>query len=259
MGARMASSTRAIGGSVRLDRPAPRMIGATRMCRRSRQRAARKRETVSAPPSIENPAEAAPGQGGDDGRGSQRAIVRRERHDLDAGRKPRRHAGGRDHEAADAVCRKHARGRRQAAARIDDHSRRARALDAPHRQLRIVRDRRAHSDHDRVDQRPQAVQVGKPGLAIDIMRVAGRRGDAGVERLAALRDQDEVVDRSLPQRPENVLPRLGQRPGTIGAAKRCRHWCPRCVPRNVRSTAPLGEAPVAHRGIPAFGACLGVS
>jgi hypothetical protein len=53
------------------------------------------------------------------------------------------------------------------------------------------------------------VQVGKPGLAIDIMRVAGRGGDAGVERLAALRDEDEVVDRSLPQRPENVLPRLG--------------------------------------------------
>ena len=48
-------------------------------------------------------------------------------------------------------------------------------------------------------------------------------------------------------------------PAAIVAAKRCRHWCPRCVPRNVRSTAPLGEAPVAHRGIPAFGACLGVS
>src|SRR5262249_16213138 len=52
MGAGTASSTRSIGGSVRLDRPPPRMIGATRICRRSRQRAARNRDTVSAPPSI---------------------------------------------------------------------------------------------------------------------------------------------------------------------------------------------------------------
>src|SRR5262249_17354656 len=52
IGARTASSTRAIGASETLVRPAPNMIGAITTCSRSRQPAARKRDTVSAPPSI---------------------------------------------------------------------------------------------------------------------------------------------------------------------------------------------------------------
>ena len=52
MGARKARSTLAIGVSVALDGPAPMMIGAITICSRSRQPAAKKRETVSAPPSI---------------------------------------------------------------------------------------------------------------------------------------------------------------------------------------------------------------
>jgi hypothetical protein len=91
--------------------------------------------------------------------------------------------------------------------------------------LRIVCDGRAYADHDCVDQRPQAVQMGKARLAVDVMRVSGERGDAGVDRLAALADQNEIVDGALAQRPENVLP--GLRQGTIAGAERFRYRRPR--------------------------------
>ena len=52
IGARNASCTSSIGGRLKLGRPLPMMMGATTTCSRSRQFATRKRETVSAPPSI---------------------------------------------------------------------------------------------------------------------------------------------------------------------------------------------------------------
>ena len=91
--------------------------------------------------------------------------------------------------------------------------------------MRIVRDCSADANHDGIDQGPQTMEVGKAGLAIDVMRVAGGGGDAGIDRLAALPDHHEVVDYPLPQRAENVLPRLGQ--GTIPPAKRFRYARPR--------------------------------
>ena len=111
-----------------------------------------------------------------------------------------------DHEPADTVGRQHPRARRQSAIGIDDDPRRARAFDAPDGQLRIVGDRGAHPDHHRVDQRPQAMQMGETGLSVDVMRVAGGGGDAGVDRLAALPDHDQVVGASLPQRAEECPP-----------------------------------------------------
>ena len=68
IGVRSASSTRAIGGSVKLGRPEPRMIGATMTCSRSRHLAARKRDTVSAPPSISMRRKPAFGERGEDRR-----------------------------------------------------------------------------------------------------------------------------------------------------------------------------------------------
>ena len=89
--------------------------------------------------------------------------------------------------------------------------------DAAHGQLRIVRDRRAHPDHDRIDQGPQPVQVGKAGLAVDIMGVAGGGGDAGIDGLAALptTTRSSITPR---RRGRKCLPWLRQ--GTIGPSKR---------------------------------------
>ena len=50
-----------------------------------------------------------------------------------------------------------------------------------------------------------------PALAVDVMRMPGRGGDARVDRLAALPDHHQVVDGPVPQRPEKVLPGRRQR------------------------------------------------
>ena len=99
------------------------------------------------------------------------------------------------------------------------------AIDAPHGQLRIVGDRRAYADDDRIDQRPQPMQMDEAGLAVDVVGVSARGGDAGVDGLAALPHHDEVIDLATTQRAENALPRVRQ--GTVGAAKRCRYRRPR--------------------------------
>jgi len=142
-------------------------------------------------------AETARGERGNDGGGSELAVVRSNRHHFDAGGKLAGRAGGGDHEPAHTVGRQHARGRRQPAIRIHDNACGVRALDAPHGQLWVVSDGRAYADHDRVDQRPQAVQMGEARLAVDVVRVSGGRGDPGVDRLAALADQNEIVDGAL--------------------------------------------------------------
>src|SRR5262249_47412656 len=61
-----------------------------------------------------------------------------------------------------------------------------RALDGPDGKWRFVGDRRASANHHRVHKRPQRVQMGGARLAVDVVRVSGERGDAGVDRLAAL-------------------------------------------------------------------------
>ncbi len=208
----------------------------------------------------QNTAKAARGEGGEDRRRCEPTLVGGERDHLDLGRELGRRAGGGDHKPPDAVGRQRPCARRQSSIGIEDHPRRARARHPPNRQLRIVGDRRAHPDHHRVDQGAQAMQMGKPGLAVDVVRVSGRGGDAGIDRLSALPDDDEVVDRALPQRPENVLPRPGQ--GTGGVSKRFRNGRPRgvgaavsmaeCIPNR------LGNASIRHRRIPAFGADCGV-
>ena len=140
------------------------MIGATMTCSRSRQPAARKRDTVSAPPSIRMRRKPRSASAARIAAGAMLPVVRGER--ARSRRRPASCVGAPargDHQPADAVVRQHPRGRRQAAARIDDDPRRAWARDAAHRQLRIVGERRADADHHRVDQRAQPVQVGEAG------------------------------------------------------------------------------------------------
>jgi hypothetical protein len=93
------------------------------------------------------------------------------------------------------------------------------------------------------------------------MGVSARSGDAGIDRLATLPDHNEIIDRALTQRAENIPP--GLRQGTIGVAKRFRYRRPRQSGARVILSATsfvsirLGTASVRHREIPAFGAgCL---
>jgi len=108
-------------------------------------------------------------------------------------------------------------GGREAALRVDNDARRIWAGHPSDCQLRIVGKCGPDPNHHRVDQRPQAVQVDQTGLAVDIVGVPARGGNAAIDRLATLCDQNKVVDRPSPQRPENVLPRGGEE--TISAAK----------------------------------------
>ena len=193
------------------------MIGATMTCSRSRHFAARKRDTVSAPPSIRmrrRPRSASAGK--DCGRRDLPVgLAGRPTISMSDGSGGLAPCAG-HHQAAHAVVGQKLGAGRQPAARIDDDPRRLRAGDAPHGELRIVGQRRADPDHHRIDQRPQPVQMGKPGRPIDVVRVAGFGRNPAIERLADLADDHQVVDRPVPQRPEQLLPgrrqRAGQRP-----------------------------------------------
>ena len=208
IGVSSASSTRAIGGSVKLGRPEPRMIGATMMCRRSRHFAARKRETVSAPPSISMRRKPRSASAARIAAGAICPSVLGEADDLDVGRQRRPRARAGDHQAAHAIVGETAWRRRKPPFGIDDDPRRLRAGDAPHGELRIVGERRSDPDHHGIHQRPQPVQMGKPRRPVDVVRMSGFGRDAAVQRLADLADHHEFVDPAMPQRAEQVLPRL---------------------------------------------------
>jgi hypothetical protein len=190
------------------------------------------------------------------------AVVGGKRHDLDAARKLHDRVRGGDHQPADVVVRQRAGRGRHPAVGIHDDPCGVRARNASHRQLRVVGDGRADPDDDGVDQRAQAMQVGETGLAIDVVRVSGGGRHPRIDRLAALPDENEVVDRPPLQRTEDILPRL--REGTKAAAERCGNQGPRRIRRRIRARtrftreprlgggtspfAPLGKAPVAHPG-----------
>ena len=188
------------------------MIGATITCSRSRQPAARKRDTVSAPPSISMRRKPRSASAARMAAGAicpsaigQRAQLRPP--EGGAHRVP----SCRHQQAADAVVGEHLGARRQPAVRIDHDARRMRPGDPPHRQLRIVGERGADADHDGIDQRAQPVQMSETRRSVDVFRMAGGGGDAPVERLADLADHDQVVGRPGPQRPEQLAPGLRQR------------------------------------------------
>ena len=57
---------------------------------------------------------------------------------------------------------------------INDCTSGLRAWHLPYRELRIVRDGRAHSDDNNIDQRAQAMQVINTCRTVDILRMASR-------------------------------------------------------------------------------------
>lgn len=106
-------------------------------------------------------------------------------------------------------------GRLESAARIDDDARGIGADDVTNRESRVIRDRAADPDDDGIYEGAQPVQVRETGGSIDIAGTAGRGGDAPVERLANLTNDDEPIRRSAAQRPEYLLPwrrKVGQIP-----------------------------------------------
>lgn len=173
----------------------------------------------------QNAAKAARSERGNDGSGGKLTLARGKLHDFDAGGKRCGRLDSADDDPAGPVGRQKPRAGGQAAVRIDDDPGRIWALDAPHGQLRIIGDRRAYADDDRIDQRPQPMQMDETWLAIDVVGVSACGGDAGIDGLAALPHHHEVIDLATTQGAENVLPRTRQ--GTVGAAKRCGYQCPR--------------------------------
>ena len=142
------------------------MIGATITCSRSRHPAAIKRDTVSAPPSIRMRRKPRSASAARMAAGIAPPGFERQHVSVDAGG-----IGGaclrRDHQAAHAVlgaaC---ARRRKPPPGSIT--MRAGWAGDAPHRELRIVRDGRADPDHHGIDQRAQPVQIASPAGTVDV-------------------------------------------------------------------------------------------
>ena len=55
------------------------------------------------------------------------------------------------------------------------------------------------------------VQMRETGRTVDIVRMTGRGRDPAIERLPDLADDNEIVDRPVPQRAEQISPPLRQR------------------------------------------------
>lgn len=68
----------------------------------------------------------------------------------------------------------------------------------------------------------EMIQTGRP---IDVFRVACLGCDTPVERLADLADNDQIIDRPGPKRPEQVAP--GRRQGPRLIAEKPREISPR--------------------------------
>ena len=78
--------------------------------------------------------------------------------------------------------------------RIEHDADRIWATDTTDRQLRVVCARGLDADDDRVNQRPETMQVGDPGRAVDVMGSASRRRKTTIDRLANLAYDDKIID-----------------------------------------------------------------
>jgi len=154
----------------------------------------------------EHAAQPQPGERRQDRRRLDMPIHHRQGQQFDAGKLAAR-ARRRDDNAADAVVGQQAGGPRQPAARIEHDARGIGAGDAPNGQLRVVGERAADADDDRIDQGAKAVQMREARRSIDIAGMPARRGDPPVERLADLADDHKIVNRAGAQRSKYVFPR----------------------------------------------------
>jgi hypothetical protein len=76
--------------------------------------------------------------------------------------------------------------------------------------LRVIGTHRAGANDDRIDEGAQAMQMIKSRWPIYVLRMAGKRGNASIDRLTDLADDHCSRARSCPQRTEQALPWLGQ-------------------------------------------------
>jgi hypothetical protein len=80
--------------------------------------------------------------------------------------------------------------------------------DPPDGQFGVVGDRCADPDDDGIDQRPQAVQMGKPSWTIYKLGVARFSGNATIKGLTNLAHYDKVIHGAFPERSINFVPGL---------------------------------------------------
>ena len=159
----------------------------------------------------QDPAKPMAGQSGKDRRGSDLPVTCRQDDCFNARWRRAPRALRNDQQAARAIGSKHFGFAAQPAFGIDDHARRMRSGHAPHRELRIVGDGGADAYNYTVDERPQPMQMGKTGRAVDVFRVPGFGRNAAIEGLADLADHHEIVHAALSQWAKYGAPGLRQR------------------------------------------------
>jgi hypothetical protein len=81
------------------------------------------------------------------------------------------------------------------------------------------------------------MQMDEPGLSVDVVGVSGGRGDAGIDRLAALPHHDQPIGASLPSGPK--VPPMGAGAGRRRAERR-RDRRPR---RRLRAISGITDQP----------------
>src|SRR6476619_4606523 len=105
------------------------------------------------------------------------------------------------------------------------------------------------------------MQMIETGTAVDVVGMPARRSNAGVDRLAALPNQDQVVNGALAKWPKKASP--GLRQGEIARAKQRRYRGPggsieRGARKKVFLSARRPKAPTSHVRFPAFAAACGM-
>jgi hypothetical protein len=158
----------------------------------------------------QNSAHPCGGQRRDDSGRSNVSVLCRQSDDLNAGGRCGARAICRNQQTPNTVIGEQLGVRSEAPSRIDNGTRRLWTSDLSDRQLRVVSQRRSNADHDNVDQRAQPVQMFDAGRTVDVLRVARRRRDPTVKRLADLPNNHEIVHRPGAQRAEQIRPGLRQ-------------------------------------------------
>ena len=131
-------------------------------------------------------------------------------------------------------------GKRHSTSGIDHHAHRVGTFDMAHRQLRLIGNGRAGTDHNRIDQGPQAVQMLSGFKPVDVMRISRRRGNAAVEALAQL--GQAKWQRGGGNRQQQIQPitiGLGQYPVRPPAALAYHKLDTIDIPRQLRITRPI--------------------
>jgi hypothetical protein len=112
-------------------------------------------------------------------------------------------------------------------------------LDLSHREARIVRFDRARTHYDRVDEGPEAMESSQVGRSGDVVRVPRGRGDAPVDALTRLSDDQIGL-------PLNWQQDFEQIPRVVGDVSRNRPLTRR---EDLQPDIRMGIMLNAHRGV----------